>query len=441
MITGFASERENVTAEDAFWAYDDGRIGYEELESLLQWIDAGEDSEACAEWEALGQDPCKKTLFDLLQNSNAHGNVGYGISYDSSGNIRNQKAQGKLQFGMFRGSFRLKSKKTEGWHVENLRISLTGKSFAAVAGNLSSADVGSAIALQKNWGGLLQGKFDLLRMGTFALKDSTAGIFAETGSQKKIQFLGMGTASLDGFQDAFFRMRGGASDLQVMYSKDWKTPLLYVSAKSPKSTILGGSYPLDFRFRAYIHENDSLFGIFRLPKLLQKNRAFASSTVQMQVENWNFRLHDRFRVPLDSGTARSSAEISFVRNRKLASVGGGMLLNAVGDSLSVQMNGRAGIQLFYAESLFTEKRLILQDSFEKISYEIRPGIRLEWEKNVYSDWTLILRGPQKKPIALRQETHMHFSRKWNGKSSLELRAKHLRQMHFWRFGLEFQGTW
>ena len=69
----FASEREKVTVEDAFWAYDDGKIGYEELEGLLKWIDAGDVSEACAEWEALGLDPCQKKISGNLDRLESTG--------------------------------------------------------------------------------------------------------------------------------------------------------------------------------------------------------------------------------------------------------------------------------------------------------------------------------------------------------------------------------
>ena len=37
----WSAERESVSVEDAFWAYDDGKIGEEDLEELLRLIEAG----------------------------------------------------------------------------------------------------------------------------------------------------------------------------------------------------------------------------------------------------------------------------------------------------------------------------------------------------------------------------------------------------------------
>ena len=62
-----AAERESVSVEDAFWAYDDGKIGEEDLEELLRLIEAGDGEEACAEWEALGLEPCEKSLDGTLR--------------------------------------------------------------------------------------------------------------------------------------------------------------------------------------------------------------------------------------------------------------------------------------------------------------------------------------------------------------------------------------
>ena len=102
----FASEREKVTVEDAFWAYDDGKIGYEELEGLLKWIDAGDVSEACAEWEALGLDPCQKKFQEVLTGWNPRGRIGYAISLDSTGSARNKRLYGRLGFGILHAEVR-----------------------------------------------------------------------------------------------------------------------------------------------------------------------------------------------------------------------------------------------------------------------------------------------------------------------------------------------
>lgn len=431
-----ATERERVTAEDAFWAYDDGRIGYEELETLLQWIDAGEEAEACAEWEALGQDPCQKKIVDWLVDWGFRGETGYAISLDSLGHVRNQRMHGSLKLGMFLGEARFKSQGPSDFILEKGRLVLTGRRMTALVGNVSSADIGSAIALQKKLGAVLRRKWKAWQMGILALEDSSVGIHATLGSQKNFQFLGMGSVSVDGFRNAFVRMRSSSSDWQILYSKDWKTPLLYAAARSPRTKNLWG-FPMQFRFRVYLHENGSLPGIFRLPTLVQKNRAVANSTIQMRVLDWTFQLYDRFLVPENSGSVRSSVELSFVRKRECSAVGGGIFLNAIGDSLSAQIYMRSGILLFTAESLFTEIRITPQETL----YEIRPGVRFEWDKNAFSDMLLIIRGPQRKPLVLRQETRMLFSRQFYGKSGLELRADRLRRLHFWRFGLEFEARW
>lgn len=437
----FASEREKVTVEDAFWAYDDGKIGYEELEGLLKWIDAGDVSEACAEWEALGLDPCQKKFQEVLTGWNPRGRIGYAISLDSTGSARNKRLYGRLGFGILHAEVRLRSQAGSDWALEYGRFEIQGKHVAFLAGNLVALDFGSAIPLQKRRGVDFTAQWKSFQWGTFALEDSSFGMHTMVSIRKNVQILGMYSASVDGFRDAFARIRGQNSDVQILYSQNWKTPLLYLYANSPPSTALLGRYPLAFRFRAYIHKNDSLPGIFRLSKLVQKNRVNASSWVQARFWNWTFRVNERVYIPLDSGKASFAVDFSFVRNRNFASVGGGAFLNAVGDSRSAQVYVRSGLRLFSAESLFTEVRATPQETFSRTLYEIRPGIRLEWEKNVSSDIVLILRYPKKSPIVLREETRMQFFSNAEGKSSLELRADRLRRLHFWRFGFEWEVKW
>jgi len=439
--TPFAVERENVTVEDAFWAYDDGKIGYEELESLLKWIDAGDDSEACAEWEALGQDPCRKSFEDVLIGWNPRGRMGYAISFDSTGNVRNKRLYGNFRMGILKGEARLLSQGGSRLSLEHVRLEIKTKHLTVFAGNLKASDLGSAIPLQKERGGVLTGKWNPFGLGTFVLEDSSTGMHAALAIRKQVQIFGMSSASLDGFRDAFLRVHDPTSDVQILYSKEWKTPLFYADAKSHPSNLFLGRFPVTFHFRAYFHQNDSLPGIFRLPKFVQKNRAHASSSVQMRFSNWTFRTNERLYVPIDSGKASSVIEISLVRNREKASIGGGGFLKTMGDSLALQVYMRSGVRLFSAESLFAEVRATPQENFGKTLYEIRPGIRLEWEKNVASDILLILRGPKKKPLVLRKETRMQFFSKAYGKSSLELRADRLHRLHFWRFGFEGEIRW
>ena len=66
----WSAERESVSVEDAFWAYDDGKIGEEDLEELLRLIEAGDGEEACTEWEALGLEPCQKSWTERLDGLN-----------------------------------------------------------------------------------------------------------------------------------------------------------------------------------------------------------------------------------------------------------------------------------------------------------------------------------------------------------------------------------
>ena len=433
-----AAERESVSVEDAFWAYDDGKIGEEDLEELLRLIEAGDGEEACAEWEALGLEPCEKAWTERLDGLNFRGAFQEALSLDSVGNLRSQRT--RLALGLWRisGEVRLKSQGAQSPSVEYRRLQYKGRLFFAAAGNLSSADMGSAVSLQKRLGGILTARLKPFTVGAFAWEDSTAGMHTAIGSPKNVQVFAMGNFSVDGFRDAFLRTKTSTADVQVLYSKDWKTPLLVVAGSSEKDK---GSLPLRMRFRAYLHKNDSLPGIFRLPKTVETHRAVANSTVQVPLSEWKFRLQGNLAVPLDTGKARSVAEISAVRHRERAALEFGTRVTALGEDFSTMLFWQSGICLFEKDSLFAEWRLTPRNPLKTTLYEIRPGISIPFEEAVRATVLCILRGPKKKPFVVRQETQMAFSAKFYGKSSLELRSERFQDLHLWRFGLEFGGKW
>lgn len=429
-----AAERESVTAEDAFWAFDDGRISYEELEDLLESIESGDAREACAEWEALGGDPCRKTLSERLSEWNFRGNARYAISIDSSGNIRNETATLKLGFWRFSGEVRGKSERRKDVRVEFWKFLYEGRRFRNALGNVSAADLGSSVPLRNRTGNVSSAKFGDIRTGAFLLTDSSAGMLASAKLPLAAKLSGMGSFSPGGFQNAFLRTSLPLADFQILYAKSWRTPLLFLSGKS------GREFPLRIRFRAYFHRNDSLPGIFKLPRRVESSKAFASTNVETRFQDWHFKLSARFSIPADSGKSREFAE-AFVGKRNPAALEFGLRTNSVGDSISATGILRSGLRLFSAESLFAEWKCSPDFYGKRVLYEIRPGIRIQVEDEVTTQWLLILRGPHKKPLALRNVTEMSFSRNLFGKSSLEWRANRLREMHLWRFGLSFGGRW
>ena len=434
----WSAERESVSVEDAFWAYDDGKIGEEDLEELLRLIEAGDGEEACTEWEALGLEPCQKSWTERLHGLNFRGAFQEALSLDSAGNLRNQ--QMRLALGLWRisGEVRFKSQGAQSPTVKYRRLQYKGRRFSFAAGNLSSIDVGSAVALQKRLGGILTVRLKPLTVGAFAWEDSTAGFHTAIGSPKNIQLFGMGNFSLDGFRGAFLRAKNSTADVQVLYSKHWNTPLLYVSGTSEKGK---NSLPLRLRFRAYLHKNDTLHGIFRLPKIVETHRAVGNSTVQIALGDMNLRLLLSVAVPLDTGKARSVAEISCLRRQEYASLGMGTRVSAVGEDFSTTLLMQSGVSLFKKDSLFAEWRLTPRHSLKTTLYEIRPGFSIPIEEAVRAKVLCILRGPQKKPLVVRLETQMTFSTKLYGKSSLELRSERFQDLHLWRFGFEFDGMW
>ncbi len=429
-----AAERESVTAEDAFWAFDDGRISYEELEDLLESIESGDAREACEEWEALGGDPCRKTLSERLSDWNFRGNARYALSIDSSGNVRNETATLKVGIRRFSGEVRGKSERRKNARVEHWKFLYEGSSFRNALGNVSAADLGSSIPLQKRTGNVSSAKLGNFQAGAFLLTDSSAGILASAKLPRAAKVSGMGNFSMEGFQNAFLRTNFPLADVQILYAKSWRTPLLFLSGKS------GQEFPLRIRLRAYFHRNDSLPGVFKLPQRVESSKAFASTQIETRFRDWQIKLSARFSIPADSGKSREFAE-AFVGKKNPAAIDFGLRANSVGDSLSATGILRSGIRLFSAESLFAEWRLSPDFYGERTLYEIRPGIRIQVEEEVSTQCLLILRGPQKKPLSLRNVTEMSFSQNLFGKSSLEWRANRLREMHLWRFGLSLGGKW
>ena len=428
----FAETRESVSIEDAFWAYDDGRISESELEELLFYIEGGDSRGACAEWEAAGGDPCARRLSEKLEEWKFRGSAGYAISLDSTGNVRYERSRLAFSFLRYSAEVRLKSENRGAVHVEHWRMLYKSKNAFTVLGNITAADIRSAIPLQMRTGNVWNLGTQNFEAGTILFSDTTAGIHAAIGRKEKLQLLMAGIASPEGFRDGFFRLRTEFAETQIAYSESYQKPLLYVAGNSPRNSWLR------LRFRAYFHENKNLDGIFRVPKMVEKNRAFGNATVQTNFQTWNFRFVGSFAVPLDSGNSRVSAEASISRTKKRAKLESGTKVVSAGDSLAMTLFLRSGIRLFDAESLFCEWRETLRNPWTKSRYEIRPGALFFVEESVTAKALLIIRGPEKKPLVGREETQMKIAKSVYAKSLLELRAPRLRKLHLWRLGLEMR---
>lgn len=361
----WSAGRESVSFEDAFWAYDDGKIGYEELEDLLSFIETGNVRAACAEWEALGGDPCQKSLSERISDLKFKGNAKYAVSLDSVGGVRNEQLFLQMKLWRFSGEWGVRSEYRETPTVERARIAYRGKNLLAAAGDILASDVGSAIPLQKRRGGVSSAAFRKVFVGALLLTDSTAGVHAFWRAKDAFELAGMGNFSFDGFREAFGKISLPNVDLQVLYSRNWETPLWFVSGKS------GRNEPLRARFRAYFHRNDSVPGLFRLPRRVEKSRAFADAQVQMLVSQWNFRWNARLSIPVDSGKTRSFSEI-YAERKSSATLSLGFRTTAVGDSAAVTWILRGGLRLFAAESLFAEWKVTPEIPFSQSLYEIRP---------------------------------------------------------------------
>ncbi len=430
----WSAGRESVSFEDAFWAYDDGKIGYEELEDLLAFIEMGDVRSACAEWEALDGDPCQKSLSEKLSELKFRGSAKYAVSLDSAGGIRNEQLFLQMKLWRFSGEWNVRSEYRETPVLERARIAYRGKYLLAAAGDILASDVGSAIPLQKGRGGVLTAAFRNARVGAFLLTDSTAGTHAFWRVKEAFELSGMGSFSFDGFREAFGKISFPNVELQMLSSRNWRTPLWFISGENDRKE------PLRARFRAYFHQNDSLPGLFRLPKRVEESRAFADAQVQMFLSPWSFRWNARLAIPLDTAKTRSFSEIHAER-KSSATLSLGFRTLAVGDSVSVTWILRGGLRLFAAESLFAEWKVTPDYPFSKSLYEIRPGISVRVEERVFSKWLFIVRGPGTKPLILRWETQMDFAERMGGKTSVELRAERLRQMRLWRLGMQFHLKW
>lgn len=422
--------RENVTVEEAFWAYDDGRIGLDELEELLFYVENGDVHGACEEWEALGGDPCRKTLAEKMEDWKWRGNLSYGLSLDSTGSVRNSHS--RIAIGLLRFSLEMRFKSESGGdvHLEQFRLLYKDRRSFSVFGHIVASDVRSAVPLESRVGNVWSVGTRDAEAGTILLTDTSAGIRAAVGRAERLQFLAMGLFSAQGFCDAFFRVKMDAADVQLSYSSGWRTPLLYASARTPRNA------PLRFRFRAYFHQNPDWSGVFRIPQMVKKNRFFIYLAGEYPLASWALRFSEKTSAPLDSGFARNVFEVSARRSNKAAGLEAGMKWTVAGDSAVPVVFLRSGIRLFEAESLFCEWRETLKMPIRERRYEIRPGIRVDVGENVSAIARLIIRGPRSLPVVLREETQMQILPKFYVKSLMELRAMRLRQLHLWRLGVE-----
>ncbi len=428
-----ALEREGVSVEDAFWAYDDGTIGYEELEDLLRAIDVG-TSEACLLWESYGGDPCKKSLGEQLEILKVRGKSGYSVSIDSVGSVRRERLRFALGARRFDGELRLASENRENFRMKYWRIVYRDRKSRGVLGNLLASDVGSAVPLEKSEGTAIVPGGKSLSIGVALLTDSSFGGLLSFGIGK-FRLAGLGMFAKNGFRDAFLRFRYVDSDVQLSYSKDWETPILLVSARSERNARWSA------RFRSYFHGNRRLSGIFRVPKSVERNRAVGNASLKYRIPGWTFGLGGNFFVPLEASVARSELEASAEKGGTHAKTVLGSRWKFLEDSLDATHFLRGGIRLFDAESLFGEWKWTQRFFAAENRCEIRTGVRFLVDSPVSFTTVLVWRGPQKKPIVFREVTQMDFSRFLSGKSSLELRGSRIRKLALWRFGLEISGKW
>ncbi len=429
----WASERESVSVEDAFWAYDDGTIGYEELEDLLRAIDEG-SAEACLLWESYGGDPCKKSLGERLKGLNVRGKSGYSVSLDSVGGVRRERLRFALGVQRFDGEVRLASENREGFRVEHWRIAYRDRKSFGVLGNVMASDIGSAIPLERSVGAVVVPGGKSLSIGSVLLTDSSFGGFVSFGTGN-FRFAGLGLFERNGFRDAFLRFRTADSDMQLSYSKDWETPLLHVSARSERNGRLQA------RFRSYFHGNHRFPGIFRVPKSVERNRAVGNVSLKYRILDWTLGLGGKYFVPLESAVAKSELETSAENSGPHAKTVVGSRWKFMEDSLEATHFLRGGIRLLEAESLFGEWKWTRKFQTARNLCEIRTGVRFLVDSPVSFTTTLIWREAQGRPLVFRGVTRIDFSRFLSGKSSVELRGARVRKLGLWRFGLEIGGKW
>lgn len=428
-----ALERQSVSVEDAFWAYDDGTIGYEELEDLLRAIDMG-TSEACLLWESYGRDPCQKSFGEQLESLKVRGKSGYSVSIDSVGSVRRERSRFALGARRLDGEVRLASENRGRFRVEHWRIVYRDRKSRGVLGNVLASDVGSAIPLEKSEGTVVVPGGKSLSIGVALLTDSSFGGLVSFGIGK-FRLAGLGMLAKNGFRDAFLRFRSADSDVQLSYSKDWETPILLVSARSERN----GRWSA--RFRSYFHGNRRLSGIFRVPKSVEKNRAVGSASLKYRIPGWTFGLGGKYFVPLEASVARSELEASAEKGGTHAKTVLGSRWKFLEDSLDATHFLRGGIRLFDAESLFGEWKWTQRFFAAENRCEIRTGVRFLVDSPVSFTTVLVWRGPRNKPLVFREVTQVNFSRFLSGKSSVELRGSRIRKLALWRFGLEISGKW
>ena len=433
IFAAYAADRKSVSVEDAFWAYDDGKIGYEELEELLLAID--EDARAaCDLWESYGGDPCKKGLAELLSDAGFHGALGYRISIDSASGIRSERLRFTASAGRFDGGFRMASERRKNVRVENWRVRYRDKRSFSVLGNITAADIGSAVSLSNRLGNVTVAGTGKFRLGTVLLADSSLGGVFTVGS-KGFSVSGFGNGSFEGFQNAFLRVRAENLDLQTLYSRGWKTPVLYFSAKSGKGSVER------IRFRGYFHKNSDTSGIFRIPRTVRKNRAVGTVSGSFPLSNLEFRLGGKIFIPLDSLKARSEVEAGLAKSSPHGRLSVGSRVRIFGDSVNALPFLRSGIRLFSAESLFCEWKADVKFPSLKSLYEIRPGVRISLDERAFVTALLIVRRPGEKPLVFRGESLADVSKYFFFRNSVELRGARVREMRLWRFGLEVGGKW
>lgn len=423
--------REQVFEEDAFWAYEDGMIAYEELEELLAQI-GEDDREACALWAAFGGDPCDKTLGEKLDDLNFHGRAKYSSLFDSSGGRIRERLNVETRLQRFTFSVRA-SRDADGFHLGKWRALYRDKKSFSALGYLSGADIFSALSLDTAIGSVVSLRAGKFRWGSSLMTDSSAGILGGFEG-KNLSVGGFASAARGGFRHGFFRIRLLESDMQLTYSDGWKSPLFYFGAaskgKSPK-----------VRLRAYFHQNDDFPGIFHVPSMVQKNGSVIDLSARIPVGAYALRLGFRSMIPLEmESEAKTVSEGFFVRNSGNARAEIGGRLKSFGDSLDFTAILKSGVRLFAAESLFAEWKFSPRSEFETSPYEIRPGILLLPDAGVRVKGILILRGPEKKPLVLREETVMKIGG-LDLRSTLEMRGDKIREFRLWRFGLSAGGTW
>lgn len=424
----FAFSESFLNEEQAFWAWDDGLITYDELEDLLALIQDGEDEEACALWESYGGEPCPETVASLLSKSKVHGGLAYSASFDSLGHVSRRRFLTKASWMQFSGNAVFAGEPAMNAKPEKWRIQYKGKREFAVLGNLSKGDAGSLLPIIPvlGYAGGLETK--LWEAGALLTADSAIGVRAGFGDVKVLRISAFALGSLEREYSLFLCTRFAGSDLTVAYNRGWRTPLLFASFVNNKKDMLG----IRYHFKGYFHGNDSLPGFFRLPRSVNKNKWWWSQWANVPLKQWMIVLAERTTVPKDSGIIHSDFSLSAKKKCRRSALGTVVSARALGDSLLLSFTLASGIRLFESESLFTE----IKWNLEKLPV-FEWGVKANLGKKAYSQVLLTVNEAfsETSPLILREQTEMLFCKWFSGKLFADFRIRKRSGVSLKRFGV------